>query len=62
MNLNAEVIECAEGNGQLIASVRFHGLIREQEDGGALPFDETWHLSKPASGIGGWMVAGIQQN
>jgi predicted lipid-binding transport protein (Tim44 family) len=62
MNLDAEAIECAEENGQLVASVRFHGLIREQADSGAMPFDETWHLSKSASGRGGWMVAGIQQN
>jgi predicted lipid-binding transport protein (Tim44 family) len=62
MNLNAEVIECAEENGQLIASVRFHGLIREAADSGAMPFDETWHLSQSASSGGGWMVAGIQQN
>ena len=61
VNLNAEVIECAEENGQLIASVRFHGLIREEADSDAAPFDEIWHLSKPASGRGGWMVAGIQQ-
>lgn len=61
VKLNAEVVECAEETGQLIASVRFHGLIKE-DDAVAEPFDETWHLVKPASGGEGWRVAGIQQN
>lgn len=61
VKLNAEVLECAEENDQLIASVRFDGLIKE-DNAVAEPFDETWHLTKPASGAGGWLVAGIQQN
>ena len=62
VNLNAEVIEATEENGQLVASVRFHGLIREDVAASPEPFDETWHLVKPAQGRGGWLVAGIQQN
>ncbi len=62
VNLNAEVLECAEENAQLIASIRFHGLIKEEATSGPAPFDETWHLSKSANGTGGWLVAGIQQN
>ena len=23
--------------------------------------DETWHLTKPRTGMGGWVIAGIQQ-
>ena len=61
VKLNAGVLECAEENNQLIASVRFHGLITE-DNAVAAPFDETWHLVKPALGTGGWLVAGIQQN
>lgn len=61
VNLNAEILECAEENNQLISSVRFHGLISEEASTTA-PFDETWHLTKSASGKGGWLVAGIQQN
>lgn len=61
VSLKAEVLECAEENNQLIASVRFHGLITE-ENAIAAPFDETWHLTQPANGKGGWLVAGIQQN
>ncbi len=62
VNLNADVLECAEENNQLIASVRFHGLINEDALSGTSPFDETWHLTKSANGKGGWVVAGIQQN
>lgn len=62
VNLNADVIECAEENNQLVASVRFHGLIREEAMQSPLPFDETWHLAKPTNGRSGWLVAGIQQN
>ena len=61
MALDAEVVDCAEENGQLIVSVRFHGLIRESADSGATPFEEIWHLAKPANGQTGWRVAGIQQ-
>jgi predicted lipid-binding transport protein (Tim44 family) len=61
VNLNADVIECAEENDRLLTSVRFHGLIREDAATGTVPFEEIWHLSKPANGSGGWIVAGIQQ-
>ena len=43
------------------AYVRFHGLIREQLDGAAQPFDEVWTLQKPKDGSGGWLLAGILQ-
>ncbi|NTV97248.1 MAG: Tim44 domain-containing protein, partial [Thiobacillus sp.] len=61
MMLDAEVLECVEEASRLLVSVRFHGLIREEVDAAALDFDEVWHLTKPASGKGGWVVAGIQQ-
>ena len=59
--LDAEVLECVEEADRLLVSVRFHGLIREDEGAAAAPFDEVWHLSKPAKGNRGWAVAGIQQ-
>ena len=43
------------------AYVRFYGLIREQLDGAAQPFDEVWTLQKPKDGSGGWLLAGILQ-
>jgi predicted lipid-binding transport protein (Tim44 family) len=42
-------------------SVRFHGLIREEKDGPASPFDEVWHLVKPTDGSREWAIAGIAQ-
>lgn len=60
VNLDAEVLDAVEESTRLIVSVRFHGLIRE--DGAAeVPFDEVWHLTKPTTGKGGWVIAGIQQ-
>ena len=61
MTLDAEVLEAVEEGSRYVASVRFTGLVREAADQGATPLDEVWHLSKPASGQGGWVIAGIQQ-
>lgn len=59
--LNAEVLDAAEENNRYLVSVRFHGMLKEDAEAPAA-FDEVWHLTKPASGKGGWVVAGIQQN
>lgn len=61
LNVNAEVLECVEEANRYLVSVRFHGLIREERDAPAVDFNEVWHLTKPASGSQGWVVAGIQQ-
>lgn len=58
--LDADLLEVVTENGQYIASVRFHGTIRE-DAGPAQPFAEIWHLTKPEDGSRGWQVAGIQQ-
>jgi len=62
VQLDADVIDFAEENGQQIVSVRYRGLIRE--DGGdapAVPFDEVWHLVKPLDDSREWAIAGIAQ-
>jgi predicted lipid-binding transport protein (Tim44 family) len=61
MTLNAAVLEAFDENNRHVASVRFTGLVREEADAAPVALDEVWHLSKPISGQGGWMVAGIQQ-
>lgn len=61
MTLNADVLEAVDEGNRHIVSVRFTGLIREDADQAAQPLDEIWHLTKPISGQGGWVVAGIQQ-
>lgn len=61
VTLNAELLDVAEENRQYVASVRFHGAIRETEGAAPEAFDEVWHLTKPVDGSRGWAVAGIQQ-
>ncbi len=61
LDLNAEVLEVAEDGPRYVVSVLFTGRVQED---GAAPDDinEIWHLSKPLSGNGGWVLAGIQQS
>lgn len=61
VQLDAELVEVVSEEKRHVASVRFHGLIREEPNAPAEPFDEVWHLIKPIDGSEGWRVAGIQQ-
>lgn len=61
VQLQALVIEQVEAEGKQIVSVRFNGLIREEKDAPATPFDEVWHLLRPLDGSREWAIAGIQQ-
>lgn len=60
VSLDAELLEVLAEANRYIASVRFHGMIREENAAPAAPFDEVWHLVKPRDGSRGWAVAGIQ--
>ena len=60
VTLDAELLDFAQEDGQQIVSMRFHGLIREQADAGAAPFDEVWHLVRPLDSPRSWAIAGIQ--
>jgi predicted lipid-binding transport protein (Tim44 family) len=62
VQLEAEVVDVESTAEQQVVSVRFHGLIREEQDTGATRFDEVWHLVKPADGSREWAIAGIAQN
>ncbi len=62
LQLDAEVLDVAEEVGRQIVSVRFHGLVREEQNGPATPFDEVWHLAKPSDGSREWAIAGIAQS
>jgi len=62
VKLDAQVIDFAAEDARQIVSVRFHGLIREEKDAPAVPFDEVWHLVKPTDGSREWAIAGIAQN
>ncbi len=61
VTLDAEVLDVITEGGLYVVSVRFSGLIRDQEDGGLEPLNEIWHLEKPVNGRSGWLIAGIQQ-
>jgi predicted lipid-binding transport protein (Tim44 family) len=62
VRVDAEVLDVASETDRQLVSVRFHGLIREEANGVATPFDEVWHLVKPADGSREWAIAGIQQS
>ena len=61
MTLDAEVLEAVDEGNRHVVSVRFNGLVRESAEQDAVPLEEIWHLTRPASGQGGWVIAGIQQ-
>jgi predicted lipid-binding transport protein (Tim44 family) len=60
VRVDAEVLDLARETERQIVSVRFHGLIQEDGAAAAEPFDEVWHLVKPADGSREWAIAGIQ--
>ena len=59
VQLKAQVLDTAVDGDRHIVSVRFDGLIREDIGAAAVPFDEVWHLSRPADGSRDWAIAGI---
>lgn len=61
VSLNAEMLGLETIGNEYLASVRFSGMIREAENTPAEAFTEVWNLSKPVSGQGGWVLAGVQQ-
>jgi predicted lipid-binding transport protein (Tim44 family) len=62
VTLNADVLEVVTEGNAYVASVNFSGMIREEADAVAAPFNEIWHLEKPLDGSSGWLISGIQQN
>ena len=61
VTLDAQLMGIENSDGDHLASVKFSGMIRETDNAPAEPFAEVWNLTKPASGQGGWTLAGIQQ-
>jgi predicted lipid-binding transport protein (Tim44 family) len=61
ISLDADLMGIETVGNDYLASVKFTGMIKEDENAAAEPFSEIWNLSKPVSGQGGWALAGIQQ-
>lgn len=62
VRLQAELLTLQREEDMAVASIRFSGLIREEEKGVAQEFNEVWHIQHPwASAEGDWHIAGIQQ-
>jgi predicted lipid-binding transport protein (Tim44 family) len=61
VSLEAELMGLETVADEHLASVRFNGMVKEDEQASAEAFNEIWVLSKPVSGNGGWLLAGIQQ-
>ena len=58
--LEAQLLGIEELDDAYMASVEFSGMIREDASAGPSPFREVWNMTKPRSGRGGWLVAGVQ--
>jgi predicted lipid-binding transport protein (Tim44 family) len=61
VQLDAALLDVSNEGSNQIASVHFHGQIREEANGAPQHFDEVWHLTRPRDGSRGWIIAGIQQ-
>lgn len=62
VSVDARLLELVQEDGYDIASVRFTGLIREDNANNPEPFDEIWHVKKKVGDRNpAWLIAGIQQ-
>jgi predicted lipid-binding transport protein (Tim44 family) len=61
VSIDAQLLGIETTERDYLASVQFNGMIRNAPGAQAEPYVEVWNLSKPLSGNGGWVLAGIQQ-
>ena len=61
VSIDAELLGIEQTATDYLASVRFNAMVRTAKDALPEPFSEVWNMSKPLSGAGGWVLAGIQQ-
>lgn len=61
VSIDAEMLGVESNSIEHVASVRFTGMIREEEHAPAQNFSEVWVLTKSLAGSQGWLLAGIQQ-
>lgn len=60
-NLDCQLLDCEMENNQLVASVKFFGLVSEEANTAATTFSEIWNFVKVDLNTNKWLVAGIQQ-
>ena len=58
--LEAKLLGIERSAQAYVASVEFSGLLREDPSAGPNPFREIWNITRPQTGSGGWLVAGVQ--
>ena len=62
VTLDAELLGLAREGDQVVASVRYSGMIREEQNAEAKPFSEIWHVQRSFSEPNAdWIIAGIEQ-
>lgn len=62
VSIDSRLADFAREGGYDVASVRFTGLIRENDAGNPEPVDEIWHVRKKTGDRNpAWQIAGIQQ-
>lgn len=62
LQLNADMLNVVTEDHWVIASVRFTGLVREEEGAASSALNEIWHIQKSTTDQNAsWFVAGIQQ-
>lgn len=62
VEVTAELTDLSQDARFLLATVYYTGLIKEEKEGEAQPFTETWVIQRDITGTdGNWYIAGIQQ-
>ena len=61
VELDAKLLGVEERGNEQLASIRFNGLIRENEGESAQPFSEVWNFTGNTNPKTTWRLAGIQQ-
>jgi len=61
VTLDAEFLGLETIANDYMAGVKFSGMIKEDANALAAPFNEIWNLTKPIDGQDGWTLAGIEQ-
>lgn len=57
---DAQLLGVEDQGDAYVASVEFSGMSREHAAAGPSPFREVWNITRPKSGEGAWLVAGVQ--